>query len=250
VLRGEFEDNNPAEKIGPIGEKPRMPNRPRSGFTLIEVAIVLVIVGLLLAGVIKGQELMTAARVRNIIQQHDGIRAAYLGFMDRFRQPPGDYAAAVANITGVSTACGAAGNPGGGNGDARVDIAGGEYILAWEHMSKAGFLNGVYNCSGNTVVDASSVPRNPYGGFLQLVYDNVYAGTTRNQHNLKSGNNIPSDILAEMDRKVDDGNALSGSFRGSTYTSGAATDANCWDANSGVWSAAVIVTNCGGAVLY
>lgn len=226
-----------------------MPHCVRCGFTLIEVAIVLVIVGILLAGIIKGQELMTGARVRSIIQQHDGVRTAYLGFIDRFRQPPGDYAAAAANITGVSTACGAAGNPGGGDGDSRIETAGGEYILAWEHLSKAGFLNGVYNCSGNTVVDQNSVPRNTYGGFLQLVYDDVYAGTTRNQHNLKSGNNMPSDLLAEIDRKADDGNALSGSFRGSTYTSGAATDSTCWD-TGGVWSATAIALNCGGAVLY
>ena len=138
-----------------------MPHRLRSGFTLIEVAIALVIIGLLLAGVIKGQELITGARVRNIVAQHDGIRAAYMGFMDRFRVPPGDYSAAAANITGLSTACGVAGNPGSGNGDGRIDTAGGEYILAWEHLSKAGFLHGAYNCSGNTVVDASSVPRNP-----------------------------------------------------------------------------------------
>src|SRR5687768_12123789 len=166
-----------------------MPHRLRSGFTLIELAIVLVVIGLLLAGIIKGQELMTGARVRNIIQQHDGARTAYLGFIDRYRQPPGDYAAAAANITGMSTACGAAGNPGGGNGDGRIDTAGGEFILAWEHLSKAGFLNGMYTCSGNTVVDQSSVPRNPYGGFLQLIYDDVYAGNPRNQHNLKTGIN-------------------------------------------------------------
>jgi prepilin-type N-terminal cleavage/methylation domain-containing protein len=226
-----------------------MPHRPQSGFTLLELSIVLVIVGLLLAGIFKGQELMVGARVRSIIQQHEGVRAAYLGFVDRFRQPPGDYAAAAANITGISTACGVSGNPGGGNGDGRIDTAGGEFILVWEHLAKSGFLNGTYNCSGNTVVDQASVPRNPYGGFLQLIYDDVYAGTARNHHNLKSGNNMPSDILAELDRKVDDGNALQGAFRGSTYTTGAATDANCWDAG-GVWSAAVVLTNCGGALLF
>lgn len=226
-----------------------MSHRVRSGFTLIEVAIVLVVVGLLLGAILKGQELMTGARVRTIIQQHDGIRTAYMGFMDRYRQPPGDYAAASANITGVSTACGAAGNAGGGNGDGRIDTAGGEFILAWEHLSKAGFLNGVYTCSGNTVVDQSSVPRNAYGGFLQLVYDDVYAGNPRLQHNLKSGNNMPSDILAEIDRKADDGNALTGSFRGSTYTSGAATDPNCWDAG-GVWGTTTVLLNCGGALLF
>ena len=72
------------------------------GFTLIEIAIVLVIIGLLLGGVLKGQELITGARVRNLISQQDGIKAAFFGFQDRFRALPGDYAAAVQNISGVA----------------------------------------------------------------------------------------------------------------------------------------------------
>ena len=71
------------------------------GFTLIEIAIVLVIIGLLLGGVLKGQELITGARVRNLISQQDGIKAAFFGFQDRFRALPGDYAAATTNIAGV-----------------------------------------------------------------------------------------------------------------------------------------------------
>ena len=226
-----------------------MTRQLRSGFTLIEVAIVLVIIGLLLAGIFKGQELMANARVRSIVQQHDGVRAAYLGFMDRYRQPPGDYAQAAANITGLSTACGAVGNPGGGNGDGRIDAANGEFILAWEHLSKAGFLTTSYTCTSNTAVTETSVALNPYGGFLQLIYDDVYAGNPRAQHNLKTGNNMPADILAAIDRKVDDGNALTGSFRGSSYTSGIATDPSCWDA-SGVWNVTSVPANCGGAFLF
>jgi prepilin-type N-terminal cleavage/methylation domain-containing protein len=65
------------------------------GFTLIEIAIVLVIIGLLLGGVLKGQELITGARVRNLIQQQEGVKAAYFGFLDRFRALPGDYANAT-----------------------------------------------------------------------------------------------------------------------------------------------------------
>src|ERR1043165_7766802 len=70
----------------------------QSGFTLIEIAIVLVIIGLLLGGVLKGQELITGARVRNLIQQQDGVKGAYFRFLDRFRALPGDYANPTANI--------------------------------------------------------------------------------------------------------------------------------------------------------
>lgn len=56
-----------------------MSNHQR-GFTLIEIAIVLVIIGLLLGGVLKGQELVTSARVRNLISAQDGVKAAFFGF--------------------------------------------------------------------------------------------------------------------------------------------------------------------------
>src|SRR5688572_12332225 len=123
------------------------------GFSLIEIAIVLVIVGLLLAGVFKGQELLTSPRVRSIIQHQDELKAAYLGFQDRFRSPPGDYANATATIPGVSVACGGA-SPGNGNGNSRIESTDGEFILAWEHVSKSGFLNGSYTCKANATVDA------------------------------------------------------------------------------------------------
>ena len=89
--------------------------RRQTGFTLIEIAIVLVIIGLLLGGVLKGQELITSARVRNLISQQDGIKAAYFGFLDRFRALPGDYSQASTNIANV-----AAGANGNGNGQIRT----------------------------------------------------------------------------------------------------------------------------------
>ncbi|MGZ5736798.1 MAG: prepilin-type N-terminal cleavage/methylation domain-containing protein, partial [Burkholderiales bacterium] len=64
-------------------------SKRHGGFTLIEIAIVLVIIGLLLGGVLKGQELITAARVRNFIQEEDAVKAAYFGFLDRYRALPG-----------------------------------------------------------------------------------------------------------------------------------------------------------------
>src|SRR3954449_12552074 len=90
--------------------------RKQSGFTLIEIAIVLVIIGLLLGGVLKGQELITGARVRNLIGQQDGIKSAYFGFLDRYRALPGDFKNASTTIQGVSS--GSDGNGDGVIGDA------------------------------------------------------------------------------------------------------------------------------------
>src|SRR5262249_49275444 len=164
--------------------------RKQSGFTLIEIAIVLVIIGLLLGGVLKGQELITSARVRNIVSQQDGIKAAYFGFLDRYRALPGDYDQAFNNIANVSNA---ACNGGNRNGNGRIE-APTENILAWEHLSKAGFINGSYTCAA--VETASTTPNNAFATKLQLIWDNIYdpaAGTPR--HNLKTGNQIPSDLL-------------------------------------------------------
>src|ERR1700680_3911745 len=119
--------------------------RPVSkGFTLIEIAIVLVIIGLLLGGVLKGQELITGARVRNLISQQDGIKAAFFGFQDRFRAYAGDYTQATVNIIGATA-------NGNGNGRIETGAVGGtapagaeEHTLAWEHLSRAGFINGTY----------------------------------------------------------------------------------------------------------
>ena len=75
------------------------------GFTLIEIAIVLVIIGLLLGGVLKGEELIRAARVRNLINEQQNIKAAFYGFQDRYRALPGDYGSAANNISCGATTC-------------------------------------------------------------------------------------------------------------------------------------------------
>ncbi len=231
------------------GGGPRKDRLPQCGFTLLEVAVGLLVLGLLVGGVLKGQELITTARVREVIQQQDGVKTAYFAFLDRFRAPPGDFALASTTWTGVSTTCGAPGSPGNGNGNARIQSADGESILAWEHLSKAGYLTGTYTCTSNNTISPASVPQNRFGQHLQLIYDSSYAGNARDGHNLKTGNDLPAAILAEVDRKIDDGNALRGTFRGSTYSTGAATDAGCWDPTSGQWSVSGAGT-CGGALLF
>lgn len=231
--------------------------RKQSGFTLIEIAIVLVIIGLLLGGVLKGQELITSARVRNIISTQDGIKAAYFGFQDRFRALPGDYpgAQALANIPNMVD------NTMGGDGDGLIENnAGGvqEQTLAWMHLSHAGFLSGNYTMANNAeAASASNSPANPYNALLQIIHDNAYAVVTGDpaasvRPNIKTGNQIPVDILTEIDRKVDDANAGRGVFRFSIYQgAGTAPDpATCFTAATGVWLTTTNQTNCGGTSLF
>lgn len=64
--------------------------KKQGGFTLVEIAIVLVIVGLLLAGVLKGQELIENSRIKNLAKDLDSMTAVVRSYQDRYRGLPGD----------------------------------------------------------------------------------------------------------------------------------------------------------------
>jgi hypothetical protein len=86
---------------------------------------------------------------------------------------------------------------------------------------------------------------------LQLVYDNIYGtGAPSTRHNLKTGAQVPVNILAEVDRKIDDGNPYGGAFQFSTYSG--PTAANCVDATTTPpsWKVAGEENNCGGASIF
>jgi prepilin-type N-terminal cleavage/methylation domain-containing protein len=228
--------------------------RGETGFTLIEIAIVMVIIGLLLGGVLKGQELIAGARIRNLMSQQDGIKAAYFGFVDRFRLPPGDYHLATANIAGATA-------NGNGNGQIQSVLAGGavdEHVAVWEHLSRAGFMNGAYAYAALPETPAST-PTSVYGHvrYIQLIFDNVYGpGGGLPRHNIKTGNQIPAQILAEIDRKIDDGNPIGGDFQYSSYNGGAGGIApiptgigGCYAVGPTPYWGDPAVANCGAATL-
>jgi prepilin-type N-terminal cleavage/methylation domain-containing protein len=220
------------------------------GFTLVEIAIALVIVGLLLGGILKAHELITGARVHRLISQQEGIKAAFFAFQDRFGALPGDYARALANIGGATQ---------NGNGNGRVETATvpNEAVLAWEHLSQAGLLARGYIYAATE--SAATSPVNPYGVYPQLVFDGIYGtGTTATpsppRHNLKTGGQVPVDIIAEVDRKIDDGLPYGGQFQFSVYQGNAPAApaaTNCVNAAAGgnpaSWRVTSGESNCGAA---
>ena len=226
----------------------------QQGFTLIEIAIVLVIIGLLLGGVLKGQELIQNARVRNIISQQDSTKAAYFGFLDRYRGAPGDLqeAAALANIpaaAGVVANCG-------GDGDSLID-SNAESACAWSHLSRAGFVTGNYSgvlgaVAQNNGFNTLNSPTNPFGGLVQLIFDVEFAdaagldAAANARLNVKTGTNIPATVLAEVDRKIDDGLPQSGTFVFSDWQGAGA--GVCVAAPN--WAITAGATVCGGATLF
>ena len=192
----------------------------QSGFTLIEIAIVLVIIGLLLGGVLKGQELINTARVRALSNNVDGITSAWFSFSDRYRAFPGDYNQASVNLPNIV-------NDGDGNG--LVGDEGGvdspeERALAWSHLQAAGYITGSYPDATTAPTIAAdsyscSVDTCPDNGFGQGMVINLgalqqSAGTAAvDAHELVTGRAIPSDVLAELDRKIDDGTPSGGSMQ-------------------------------------
>src|SRR5258706_14298130 len=105
----------------------------QKGFTLVEIAIVLVIIGLLLGGILKGQEMITQAKIKNVVADFSGISAAYYGYQDRYRAIPGDDSGAGTRWTGAQQ----------GNGNGVVagtynsSTANDESRLWWDHLRRA-----------------------------------------------------------------------------------------------------------------
>lgn len=233
----------------------------QQGFTLVEIVIMVLIVGMIIAAVLKGQEMVTSGKVKRMASQLDEIRAAYFGFEDRYRALPGDYTLADVHLN-----C-----PGGcpkGNGDSRIretetPLAGSEVredILVWTHLSSAGFLKGDYRMvAGSTIADQQNTPTNPYSALAQLAFDGRYgvADGGAPHHNLKTGPQVPVEVLAELDRKTDDGKPYDGALQFSTFTAngtpgpqeGSVTACTTAVDAAAPWNLAAGSTNCGAALL-
>jgi prepilin-type N-terminal cleavage/methylation domain-containing protein len=235
------------------------------GFTLVEIAIVLVIIGLLLGGILKGQELITSARVRNIADQNSGAQAAYFGFIDRYRQIPGDMNGAIA--------CQQVGNevPGcpagvGGDGNGRLgdeDFA--EASNMWAHLAAARFIQGGYVGAATgeadyTITNPIRAPINAFQGRIMLTrsdeYEGVGGGATLRLL-MVLGRQVPVNVMRELDLKIDDGLPQTGVMRstpadGGDLTDVAARDATCVDttATPPIWDINNNAQDCNAVYLY
>lgn len=181
----------------------------QAGFTLIEIAIVLVIIGLLLGGVLKGQEMITQGKIKNVIADMNGIQAAYYGYQDRYRAIPGDDVGAAARWTIASATNSAATSR--IDGDYNASGATAETTLFWAHLRGAGFIPGPVTGTGST-----SQPINAVGGIVGVQNAN---GSLEFVGNIVCTANLPAKVAQAVDASVDDGDATKGQVRALLQTS-------------------------------
>jgi prepilin-type N-terminal cleavage/methylation domain-containing protein len=192
----------------------RSPRLRHAGFTLVEIAIVLVIIGLLVGLILRAWEMQVSARVRALAVTASGAQVAYYGFTDRYRRVPGDWNAAAAGIAINASITG------GGNDNGRLDNpAGGaaynEVNGLWEQIGKAGFIVGDYAGTPNTEPNMSNnlAPMNVYNSIVIIGVTNEYEGTGVERLNVVVGRGLPVGVARELDVKLDDGSPVTGNVR-------------------------------------
>ncbi len=186
----------------------------QTGFTLVEIAIVLVIIGLLLGGILKGQEMITQAKIKNVVNDFNGVTAAVNSYQDRYRAMPGDDLGATARWAGSVS--------GGGNGQitglynaatAAVYTSVMESNLFWWHLRLAGFVGGP-----TTGQAAGQQPNNAANGIIGVETGVSTVSGLGFTSAVICSSNLPDKIAIAVDTQMDDGSSNSGQVRGQLQT--------------------------------
>jgi type II secretory pathway pseudopilin PulG len=188
---------------------------------LVEIAIVLVIIGLLLGGILKGQEMITQAKIKNAINDFNGITVAVTSYQDRYRALPGDDPNADTRWTTQA--------PAKGNGDgviagnynvtvaAAAPTAAQESNLFWQHLRIAGFVPGITTGAGS-----GSQPINAASGIVGV--QNAVGATPGPAVGLGftgpiiCSSNVPDKVAIAVDTQMDDSNSATGQVRAQLET--------------------------------
>jgi prepilin-type N-terminal cleavage/methylation domain-containing protein len=185
--------------------------RQQSGFTLVEIAIVLVIIGLLLGGILKGQELINSAKVKNIANDFRVIPTYIYAYQDKFRALPGDDCLAGTHVGAPAVDVSPCTSPA-GNGviDGNWNAAAGESFLFWQHVRLANLA------AGPTITtDASYIPTNAVGGKIGISSatnaTTQIAGMKGTYQICSAG--ILGKFVKQLDIQMDDGNTAGGSMQ-------------------------------------
>lgn len=185
----------------------------QQGFTLVEIAVVLVIIGLLLGGILKGQELINSAKVKNVIGDFRNTATYIYAYQDRFRALPGDDAGVANRLAGAVRA-----TTGGTSGNGRIDgtwnstTATDETVLFWQHVRLANLASGdSRNPGAEGVVIADWVPRNAFSGRIGITSSSPLAGWGGSFFICQE--NLAGTFARQVDIAMDDGLPNTGTVR-------------------------------------
>jgi prepilin-type N-terminal cleavage/methylation domain-containing protein len=203
-----------------------MSRRTMPGFTLIEIAIVLVIIGLLIGVALKGQELISSAKVKNLANDLRSIPVLFYGYQDKYRRLPGDDpAASGSRFPGFLRATASGQNPGDGLIQGlwnSTDITS-ENVLFWQHVRGAGFASGSTDFSSSA---NAALPVNAQGGLLGIQQTPPIVGLAGTFYSCSAG--IQGKLAQQLDVTLDDGAPDRGSVRAQVEWNSAQPGANTY----------------------
>ena len=192
----------------------------QKGFTLVEIAIVLVIVGLLIGGVLKGQEMITNAKLKRIESDNAGIAAAMFSYQDRYTQLPGDDSDADNRFDLYTSSTGNVGNGNGIiEGDWSPTSGTPETLIFWKHLRASGLIPG----GGNDTTQ----PTNAYGGLI-----GIRDGALGIAGHVTIFGQIEGPIAKIIESRLDDGDPATGRVQGGCTSCGTVINMDSGSAGS------------------
>ncbi len=207
----------------------------RKAFSLVELSIVLVILGLLTGGILAGQSLIRAAELRSQMSQINEYRVAVNTFRDKYFGLPGDLPANPANNLGFKTRGAFAGQ---GDGDGIIEsvdcnsasgcekqISGGagEAVVFWSDLQRAGLISGDFSAAPVTAPGAFTndqlLPKGKINSHYVYVWSRAQqsffgvSSVTAIGDTVYSSATMPVGDAFRMDTKTDDGLPNTGSIK-------------------------------------
>jgi prepilin-type N-terminal cleavage/methylation domain-containing protein len=179
----------------------------QGGFTLVEMAIVLVIIGLLLGGILKGQELINSAKVKNLANDFRVVPTYIYAYQDKFRALPGDDPRSVANLgAGTTQVAGSTVGNGVIDGDWRSTATSDESAIFWEHVRRANLASGP-----TSPADSTYPPLNVDGGRIGVTSaSNSPAAALLRGSYVMCSDGILGKFAKQLDTTLDNGDTTTG----------------------------------------